>query len=71
MRTPTYTKEFKTYPEADAWITAGKYTECIINHSRGGETRVTLEGEFALRAQETEEPIVHGGFRLNPVERAW
>lgn len=64
-----FTKDFPTYIDADAWLTAGDYRESIITVADSGETLVTLEGEFAARAYDAENgPLAPGGFRLREVE---
>ena len=65
---PRYTREFDTYPDADAWLTAGGYTEFMIDVRWSGETTVTLEDGFAERALDREHPIAPGGFRLFELE---
>jgi hypothetical protein len=67
--TPRFTKEFDTYIDADAWLTAGDYRESALVIRDSGETLVTLEGEFASRAYDAENgPLAPGGFRLREVE---
>lgn len=70
---PRVKKEFPSYPEADAWVTAmgvgfsgDMESVWIIRDS--GETTVTLEGAFAQHALDKECPVAPGGFRLAEVD---